>query len=92
MCEKKRNKRYVYEGVWSGYGSGQERVCSRIITKNPAAYEQLHTIQFEDNTRIYFTLRECKFMERVPEIKGYSILVSKALKLNKGFVHVSELQ
>ena len=92
MCEKKRNKRYVYEGVWSGYRPGQERVCYRVTTKRPRSYEQLHTIQFNDNTCIHFALRECARRERVKEIKGYSSLVRDALQCQKGFVRVSELQ
>ena len=84
-------RRYVIEGTWSGYTSSQERVAHRAVTTSPGRYEQLRTIIYTDGTALWITIRPCTHRERVKEIRGYTELVEKAVRLKKATVTVAEL-
>lgn len=86
-----RKERYLLEGTWLGYKSSLGRVCHRVVITNCKPYKHLKTIEFTDNTLLDITLRKCLPRERIKEIKGYTSLINKAIKLNKGFVSVLEL-
>ena len=87
------SKRYVLEGVWSGYHSGQERVCHReIVTGRRAKTLQgLHTVEFTDFTKLYLKLRPALPREQVKEIRGYDRLIRQCEALGKSFVKVADL-
>lgn len=72
--------RFVIEGEWSGYRSGQARIVHRQVY--PAARRKLrewaagtHSIRYTDGTLLYLTVRDCRPRERVKEIKGYASLI-----------------
>ena len=88
-------KRFVVEGEWSGYTSGQRRVCHReICTTFRAQYEALKSLRFTDGTELYISVRDLKPRERIEEIKGYSSALSHAvMKGLSGFgVNIMECQ
>ena len=74
-------KRYVIEGEWSGYTSGQQRVVHRTV--HPASFKKLRAwveksraIHFTDGTSLYLRVRDCKPRERVQQIHGYDSLIA----------------
>jgi hypothetical protein len=81
--------RYVLEGTWSGYHSVQRRVVHREVIRKPI---ELSCIQYTDGTTLQIYVREARPRERVQEINGYGSLIRQALRLNKSFVTVNELQ
>jgi hypothetical protein len=65
-------QRFVVEAEWSGYHSGQRRVCHRTVeTMFRAGYEALHSHTFGDGTYLSISVRDAKPRERVEQIKGY---------------------
>lgn len=84
-----RRKRPVFciEGTWSGYSSGQSRVCHRIYSMNEdeaKAINEIRSIRFTDGTFLGLsaTLIHCK--EDVhEEIHGYDELIREVLKTGK---------
>ena len=84
-------KRFVIEGIWSGYRSSQRKVVHRAVTHLPGRYEHLRTIRYTDGTTLDLTIRPVKPRERVQEIKGYTSLINEAAALDKAYVTVAEL-
>lgn len=81
-------KRYILEGEWSGYNSGQRRIVHRQIIHKPA---DLSCIRYSDGTTLNISIRAANPRERVTELHGYTSLVRDALRLNKAYVTVDEL-
>ena len=74
MRLKKKNVRYVIEAEWSR----NRKVHYRFVTKNPHAWAGLNSIVFTDGSSLDVSMRPCKPLERVEEIKSvYSILFEK---------------
>ena len=78
---KETSHRYIIEGEWSGYPSGQRRVCHRTVHKAPfkklrAWVEKTRSISFTDGTELLLTVRDCKPRERVQEIHRYDSLIN----------------
>ena len=76
------NGRFIIEGEWSGYHSGQRRVVHRTVhsasfKKLRAWAEKTHGIRYTDGTMLYLTVRNCKPRERVKQILGYVELIDK---------------
>jgi len=74
------SKRFIIEGTWSGYHSGQERVAHRTVYKASRKKlrewaEKTHGIRYTDGTMLYLSVRDCKPRERVREINGYVSLI-----------------
>lgn len=74
------SKRFIIEGEWSGYTSGQRRVVHRQVY--PASrkllrawVEKTRGIQYTDGTMLYLSVRDAKPRERVKEIRGYTELI-----------------
>ena len=79
-------KRYVIEGEWSGYHSGQRRVCHREVYKTRRkvspfieSVRKIHAITFTDGTCLSLSVREAFPREKVQEIKGYTSLIMEAV-------------
>ena len=75
------SKRFVIEGTWSGYRSGQDCLAHRQVY--PASYKKLrawadktYSIRFTDGTFLYLSVRDCKPREHVKERKGYTGLIN----------------
>ncbi len=81
-------KRYVLEGTWSGYNSGQRRLVHRQVFRKPV---NLTCIRYTDGTTLDITVRSAKKSERVKEIHGYTSLIRDALELKKDYVLVDEI-
>ena len=82
-------KRFVLEGEWSGYNSGQKRVCHRTVETDTKPFDKLKSITFTDNTTLDLSIRPCAPRERVKEIHGYDSLIRKCI--NAGVDSVKEL-
>ena len=67
------------EGEWSGYRSGQRRVCHRTIIRKPEKYKDIKFIRFTDGTTLDLQIKKCKPRERVKEIHGYDSLIEECL-------------
>lgn len=72
--------RYVVEGEWTGYTSGQRKIVHReVITKKRAErLKRLHAVDYTDGTSLLVFVREAKPREQVQEIHGYTSLLRKA--------------
>ncbi len=81
-------KRYILEGTWSGYTSGQRRVVHRQVIHKPVT---LSCIRYTDGTTLIIDVRPALPRERVKEIHGYTSLIRDALALNKDYVSVDEI-
>lgn len=75
------SSRYIIEGEWSGYRTGQRRVVHRTV--HAAIYKRLrewadktHAIYYTDGTCLILSVRDCKPRERVHEIRGYVSLIA----------------
>jgi hypothetical protein len=85
-------KRYVVEGLWSGY-SGTGRVCHRIVTTTPKWFSGIKEVRFTDGTRMSMSIRPCAPRERVNEIHGYDWLLDKIrVQRLTGSVHVDQVK
>ena len=72
--------RFIIEGEWSGYVSGQRRIVHRTVhekafKKLRAWAEKTHAIQYSDGTSLTIRVRDAKPRERVSVINGYSSLI-----------------
>jgi hypothetical protein len=76
-------KRYVVEGKWSGYHSGQQRVVYREVIKpnkkSSERWKNLHSIRYTDGTLLCISIREAKPRERIEQKLSYKSLVRDAL-------------
>lgn len=90
----RHDKRYVVEGMWSGYRSSQTRICHRTVTRYPEWFK-VHTIRFTDGTTLDITVRPCLLREKIKTIDGYSDLIQEANTFDRergsGYVTVDEL-
>lgn len=75
------SKRFVVEGEWSGYHSGQTRIVHRTV--HSGSYRKLRqfcsdvgSIEYTDGTCLRLSVRDCKPRERVTEIRGYTSLIN----------------
>lgn len=73
-------KRFVIEGVWSGYTSAQSKIVHRTVhpgsrKKLRAWAEKAHCITYTDGTGLFINVRECAPSECVREIHGYTSLI-----------------
>ena len=69
-------QRFVLEGEWTGYHSGQARVVHRTVERHdrfPSA------IRYTDGTCLLLTVRPAKPRERVSEIHGYDSLIRECV-------------
>jgi hypothetical protein len=85
-------KRFVLEGEWSGYHSGQQRVVHREVTTSEARLK-ITGIRYTDGTCLYLTARPCKPRERVKPMLSYKSLLDDCVfhKL-EGFVSVDQVR
>ncbi len=72
--------RFVIEGTWSGYRSGQERVAHvsvhKVSEKRLRAWaESTHAITYTDGTSLWISVRDAKPREVVKECRGYMSLI-----------------
>lgn len=85
--------RYLVEGTWSGYTSGQRRVVHREVVnhKRAEAIRELHMIRYTDGTCLYLSVRELAYREKAEKpINGYKSLIDDCLR--HGVNSVSDLQ
>jgi len=73
--------RFIIEGEWSGYTSGQQRIVHRSVhagsyKKLRAWAEKAFAISYTDGTCLYIKVRDCKPRERVQQILGYKSLIA----------------
>lgn len=93
---KKRSttrQRWVIEGEWSGYTASQRKVAHREVTTNRRRAESLsaqRSIQFDDGTTLFISVRELGKGERVEPVFGYSALIADCLQY--GVWSVAEVQ
>lgn len=80
-------KRFVLEAEWSGYRSGQRRVCHReVLTRQRERFEAISSIRFTDGTYLDVFVRDVKPRERVQPIKGHTeVLHGAAAKGLSGY-------
>jgi hypothetical protein len=75
--------RYILEGEWSGYHSGQQRIVHRTVISEQRAKkineQKLSCITYSDGTSLDLTLRPAKPRERVKESHGYDSLIDDCL-------------
>lgn len=87
-------KTKTIEYIWSGYRSGQQRPCHRILTRSKrtlAKYEAINAVGFTDGTRMYLNVRDPERGEK--EIHGYDSLFDEIFAEGlTGFVHVEQLR
>jgi hypothetical protein len=82
--------RYVLEGEWSGYHSGQQRMVHReVVTKKRAeALRKLHTIRYTDGTVLYINVRQAKPRENVESKLGYVSLIRDAERSGESYYEI----
>lgn len=64
-------QRYIIEGEWSGYRSGQRKIVHREVTTNEKLAEwvgRTYAITYADGTRLCLSVRPCKTGERVKDM------------------------
>lgn len=75
--------RYVLEGEWTGYHSGQRRVVHRTVVSEQKAKriseQKLFWIGYSDGTSLMLNLRPAKPRERVQQIHGYDSMIDDCL-------------
>jgi hypothetical protein len=80
--------RYIIEGTWAGYRSGQDHVAHRSVHESSerrlrAWAEQAFSVTFTDGTRLILSVRDCKRYERVKEKHaGYMSLIRDCAHYN----------
>lgn len=87
-------KRYVIEGEWSGYRSGQRAICHRRVfpQKRAEKFATITRVQFTDGTTMTVTIRPAEHREKVKEIPAYDTLLQNFLDLGmSGFCRVADL-
>jgi hypothetical protein len=89
------SKPYILEATWSGYRTGQSKVChrERITEKQAERYNQIVGILFTDGTHLSVSVRQAAPREKILEILSYSkILHTAAAKGLEGFLDVTEIR
>jgi hypothetical protein len=87
------SRRFVIEGEWSGYHSGQQRVVHRTVHEASerrlrAWADKTHAISYTDGTRLILSVRDCKPRERVKDIiNGYTSLIRDCVYYDVSSVH-----
>jgi hypothetical protein len=93
--------RFVIEGEWSGYRSGQRRVVHREVYKSYRkgggefieTLRKIPSIGYTDGTSLSLNVREAKPREKVEQILGYRSLIRDAVYSGlTGYVSVAALQ
>lgn len=86
--------RWLLEGEWSGYRSGQSRVVHRVVLHRKQQAERFRKITgvgYSDGTSLMLTVTELKPRQRVTEIRGYTkLLLDCYYSAHDGFHHVDE--
>lgn len=88
------SKPYILEATWSGYHSGQSKIChrERITQKQAERYNQITGVLFTDGTHLSVEVREAKPRERILEILTYAKILHKAAaKEMEGFLDITEI-
>ena len=85
--------RYVVEGEWSGYTSGQRRIVHRelVAKKRAERLKGLKAIYYTDGTCLLVSVREVMPRESVTEIRGYSSLIRDAEARGESSVRVADI-
>ena len=83
--------RFIIEGEWSGYHSGQQRVVHRTTHADTekrlrAWADKTYGIRYTDGTMLLLSVRDCKPRERVAEIHGYTSLIRDCADYGVGSV------
>lgn len=75
--------RFILEGVWNGYHSGQRHVVHRTIISfsetKKIADQNLSSIRFTDGSYLALIVTQAKPREKVSEIHGYDKLIKDCL-------------
>jgi hypothetical protein len=89
----KKNKitRYILEGTWSGYTSGQSHVAHReaITPKKAEKLKGVRGIRYTDGTYLWLDVRPALPYEKVSPINGYNKLIDECIR--KGVYDVAQL-
>lgn len=87
-------RRFVVEGEWSGYTSGQRRIVHReVLSHSREKYEAISSIVYTDGTCLVLRVRDAKPREKVEQIRGYTSLIRDVITSGlTGRVHVSQLR
>lgn len=82
------SKRWVVEGEWTGYHSGQRRVVHREIVsaKEAEAIGKIGYIRYTDGTGLALTTRAALPRERVQQVLGYRSLIRQCVTAGHGDV------
>lgn len=85
--------KFVLEGEWTGYNSGQRRIAHREIVpaKRAEALRKLGAIVFTDGTSLIISVREARPREDIRLVNGYCSLIREAEKTGKSRVLVADL-
>lgn len=78
-------QRYVIEGEWTGYRSGQRRTVHREVTTDLKLVEWInktYAIRYTDGTSLCLSAREARPRERVEAINGYTTLIRDCFYAN----------
>lgn len=70
--------KYIIEGEWTGYHSGQRRVVHRTVHTDPklrAWAEKTYAITYTDGTQLILIVRDVTPREKVEEKHGYDSLI-----------------
>jgi hypothetical protein len=79
-------QRFVLEGEWTGYHSGQARIVHRTVETHDRFPR---SILYTDGTCLLLTVRPAQPREKVKEIHGYDSLISDCVR--KGVASVAAL-
>lgn len=80
--------RFLVEGEWTGYHSGQRRVVHRTVhdrafdNKFHSWIKDVPAITYTDGTQLLLRVRDLELYERVTEIRGYDKLLRDCFKHN----------
>ncbi len=80
--------RWVIEGTWTGYTSGQRRVvhCEVVTERKAKAAAALGYIRYTDGTGLVLSVREARPRERVEQVRSYSSLIDQCIRAGHGDV------
>lgn len=84
-------QRFVVEGTWSGYRSGQRRVVHRQVVPRYKAAQlcKVTGFRFTDATTLDLSVRLAAPREKVVPILGYPDMIDKAwYKKLEGFIAI----
>jgi len=79
--------RFIIEGEWSGYHSGQRKIVHRTVHKAnrkrlKAWAENSGYIRYTDGTTLSISIRDAQPREKVKEIHGYDSLINDCVYHN----------